>query len=79
MKKILGLILFVFLVTISASVLLAAPDQNADTQSAKFESCGAGPLVGLQGCCSHHGGVSGCQYGRVVCNDGTLSPSCRCP
>jgi hypothetical protein len=31
-----------------------------------------------QGCCSHHGGVCGCQNGRAVCCDGTLSPSCGC-
>ena len=31
------------------------------------------------GCCSWHGGVDGCDYnGRVVCNDGSLSPSCTC-
>ena len=32
-----------------------------------------------RGCCSHHGGVSGCNsYGRHICNDGTLSPTCTC-
>lgn len=32
-----------------------------------------------KGCCSHHGGVSGCSSsGRQICKDGTLSPSCRC-
>ncbi len=32
-----------------------------------------------RGCCSHHGGVAGCNsYGRQVCADGTLSPSCTC-
>lgn len=32
-----------------------------------------------RGCCSQHGGVSGCTIsGRVRCNDGTLSPSCTC-
>ena len=32
-----------------------------------------------RGCCSHHGGVSGCSSsGRLACNDGTLSPSCTC-
>lgn len=33
-----------------------------------------------KGCCSHHGGVSGCSYsGRIICNDGTYSKSCTCP
>ena len=32
-----------------------------------------------RGCCSHHGGVSGCSTtGKQICNDGTLSPSCYC-
>ena len=34
---------------------------------------------GWQGCCSWHGGIAGyCSNGRMVCNDGTLSPSCFC-
>lgn len=35
-------------------------------------------LLAGRGCCSHHRGQCGCQKGRVVCCDGTLSPSCRC-
>ncbi len=32
-----------------------------------------------RGCCSWHGGVYGCSTGgRVICNDGSLSPSCTC-
>lgn len=32
-----------------------------------------------RGCCSHHGGVSGCSSsGRQICRDGSLSPSCTC-
>ncbi|WP_434579758.1 hypothetical protein [Sulfurimonas sp. NW15] len=35
--------------------------------------------VQRSGCCSWHGGVAGCSSsGRVVCNDGTLSPTCTC-
>ena len=30
------------------------------------------------GCCSWHGGVCGCNGGRALCCDNTLSPSCRC-
>ena len=33
---------------------------------------------GQQGCCSWHGGVCGCNSGRVVCCDGSYSPTCRC-
>ena len=31
-----------------------------------------------QGCCSWHGGQCGCEGNRVVCCDGTLSPTCTC-
>ena len=32
------------------------------------------------GCCSHHGGVAGCDSttGYQACNDGSDSPSCGC-
>jgi len=32
------------------------------------------------GCCSHHGGVCGCNNttGMIRCCDGTDSPSCTC-
>lgn len=30
------------------------------------------------GCCSWHGGVCDCIGGRVVCCDGTFSPTCTC-
>jgi len=32
------------------------------------------------GCCSWHGGVNHCDSssGRIVCNDGTYSPTCMC-
>jgi hypothetical protein len=32
-----------------------------------------------RGCFSWHGGEASCdQYGRIVCNDGKTSPTCRC-
>lgn len=31
-----------------------------------------------RGCCSYHSGQCGCSLGRVVCCDGTMSPSCGC-
>lgn len=33
-----------------------------------------------RGCCSHHKGVCGCEEktDRIICCDGTLSPTCRC-
>lgn len=35
-------------------------------------------LLAGRGCCSHHKGQCGCEGGRVVCCDGSLSPSCTC-
>ncbi|WP_148290723.1 hypothetical protein [Sulfuricella denitrificans] len=34
--------------------------------------------VAQRGCCSWQQGVCGCQGGRVVCCDGSNSPSCTC-
>lgn len=38
----------------------------------------ASKVQAQRGCCSHHGGDSGSQTssGRMICNDGTISPSC---
>jgi len=35
-------------------------------------------VFGSVGCCSHHGGVSGCAGAGLGCADGSLSPSCGC-
>lgn len=37
-----------------------------------------GEAVAQRGCCSWHGGVCGCSWGRIVCCDGQYSPSCTC-
>jgi hypothetical protein len=34
--------------------------------------------IARSGCCSWHGGVCDCIGGRVVCCDGTFSPTCKC-
>lgn len=31
-----------------------------------------------QGCCSWHQGINSCVSGRLLCNDGTFSPTCTC-
>ena len=72
-------------------LLLAAPafaDEPAAPQAITADQCGPptqadDPLPGIleaaRGCCSHHGGMSGeCSKGRVVCRDGSISPSCKC-
>lgn len=71
-------------------LLLAVPafaDDSPVSQAVPSDQCGAaqtddaldGILEAGRGCCSHHGGMSGqCSNGRVVCRDGTLSPTCKC-
>lgn len=77
------IILVFFFSTISSSVstdsstIISAPQQipkvkttvKADTISIK---------LARRGCCSHHGGVYGCDEpnGMIRYNDGTLSPTC---
>ena len=40
----------------------------------------SGIVEARSGCCSHHGGVAGCDTatGHQECNDGTDSPTCGC-
>ena len=78
MKKI------VLILALSLSALLANDIIDKDVKHSsepKKHLAVANDLISIErsGCCSWHGGVSGCSgSGRVVCNDGTLSPSCTC-
>lgn len=65
----------------------AFADDSPVSQAVASGQCGStqvddaldGILEAGRGCCSHHGGMSGqCSNGRVVCRDGTLSPTCKC-
>jgi hypothetical protein len=68
--KMLLVLCFPFLLGLAAGQIdQVAPPAERATETA--------PLPG-QGCCSSHGGECGCRYGRVVCCDGSLSPSCHC-
>jgi len=71
MKKILLGLLVVFSV-IGISFFSIKPNQA-------FGQCDANPIQ-RSGCCSHHGGVCGCNqtYHRYQCCDGAISPSCGC-
>ena len=80
MKTFATALLFIFL------TVPAFADDPA-TQPITADQCGAttqaddlpGIIEAARGCCSHHGGMSGqCSGGRVVCRDGSISPSCRC-
>jgi len=55
-----------------AELANAAPDlKQKITPDSKEE-------IARSGCCSWHRGVCDCYLGRVVCCDGTFSPSCLC-
>lgn len=61
-----------------ATCLLSFAAFADDQEQAACQASTDGQQVAQQGCCSWHGGVCGCQGGRVVCCDGRYSPSCGC-
>lgn len=71
MKRLLLCLLIIFLVP------LLSPTKSDKTENINI---GVQCVEARSGCCSWHGGVCGCDYStdRIVCCDGTLSPSCRC-
>jgi hypothetical protein len=73
MNKILFLVISI---VFSSSISLFQIENNKDiVEFSKSENIFE---VQKRGCCSWHGGVAGCSGGRVVCSDGSLSPSCTC-
>lgn len=74
------------LVLASCSSALAENERHESVQTSLQELVcvqfpkveNAPSLLAGRGCCSHHKGQCGCEGGRVVCCDGSLSPSCRC-
>lgn len=62
------------IVVVVASLLLSACTSTCPISNSVAKQ----DLFTARGCCSWHGGVAGCSGGRVVCRDGTTSPSCRC-
>lgn len=81
--------LLVMVPVLSIALLSAASFLRSDAMSIRQSAqANRAMAVGLclasednpmgQGCCSWHGGECGCQDGRDVCCDDTLSPSCTC-
>jgi len=60
--------------------LLQSPVQPASKDVCeKLKADGAsGEILAGRGCCSWHQGQCGCSMGRVICCDGSTSPSCGC-
>ena len=71
-----------FLPAILLSVLLSACATTAEpplgTCIPKQQTAEVAQPPEKSGCCSWHGGVCDCYFGRAKCCDGTLSPSCGC-
>jgi hypothetical protein len=80
--------LFVVVPVLSVALFGVASSLRSDTLSIRKSTSSGEAIVDLclasednpmgQGCCSWHGGECGCQNGRDLCCDGTLSPSCTC-
>lgn len=82
------LVIFLILAILSGKVFAESSWPNGDFQICtnddlfRFESANTISYLTVEvarsGCCSWHGGVCDCVRGRVVCCDGTFSPSCTC-
>jgi hypothetical protein len=75
--------LSLFMALVAVVVLLASGlsrESGEEMAAAKpIDLCVASGETPMgRGCCSWHGGECGCQNGRDVCCDGTLSPTCTC-
>lgn len=60
-------------------------ETNVDTEVKNTTNCeqilksNDKELIARSGCCSWHGGVCDCaKNGRVICCDGSFSPTCLC-
>ena len=78
MKKIiLSLLLLVAFTQADSNIQLTNKEDLSKQQLCSTKNLDVG-TVQQSGCCSWHGGVDGCSGGRIVCNDGSYSPSCTC-
>ncbi len=80
--KNLAFILAIAIIIGTIEFVTASNEQmkNISTDGLIMTTKNIDPAEQRRGCCSHHGGVCGCDSstGRIVCCDGTLSPSCMC-
>jgi len=77
-------------VVFSQNSIIQTPNLNCNSNQGEFASnisfekwVGTGSDIeeytsNQRGCCSWHDGVCGCDNGRKLCCDGTLSPTCTC-
>ncbi len=67
-----------FLICLTMVSLSLFAESSQKTSCSNTNKVFGDKLIARRGCCSWHGGVCGCSYGRARCCDGTLSPSCGC-
>lgn len=74
-----GIAVLILLLALSGPALATGPTPVSTFGQGGIQDLppGGSPLA-QRGCCSWHKGVCGCRNGRVVCCDGTLSPTCTC-
>ncbi len=78
-KLVVSIVLVLSIVTVLALVSTTTESpQPVTVTSSIITNSTPREMLAKSGCCSHHSGVCGCKDGRVVCCDGTLSPSCKC-
>jgi hypothetical protein len=65
---------------ISESIQVTDTNSQAIEQEERKYNSDQSIELARRGCCSWHGGVCGCDssLNRIICCDGTLSPSCTC-
>lgn len=76
MKTILSILFSTIL--LANNINIEIKNQKEPTEKQQISKSSELEEVQQRGCCSWHGGVSGCSNGKIVCNDGTYSPSCTC-
>jgi len=73
------LLIMLFLGIFELYILAANINTNIENECKKIHLSGINELIHRSGCCSWHKGVCDCSAsGRVICCDGTYSPSCTC-
>ncbi|UFH60474.1 hypothetical protein [Sulfurovum mangrovi] len=78
MKKLSSLLIMLSVIVFANTTFPDTNKMNNPIQQASHKQVEDKKLA-KRGCCSHHGGVCGCNdSGRQVCCDGTLSPTCTC-
>ncbi|MDO8997661.1 MAG: hypothetical protein Q7U77_13635 [Sediminibacterium sp.] len=81
MKKILFLFIFLFSF-VSPGIASEIKSESVDNEFLLCDQFNQSnenvEKIAARGCCSHHGGVCGCNGGRVTCCDNSTSPSCTC-